>query len=277
LRERARLVCLSLAARHAPGAAVAISWDRRVGGALSRSPASILRPRPRHARRRLFLIYKAVHEMHDAVEAAGSHELERRARASPTRSPRSSCSTGVLARFGDHRGRHGREFWVMVTAVVIAVAIMLRPRADRALHLTPNPTVKMLALAFVLLIGFALVAEGFDFHIPKGYIYAAMAFLGDGRGAQRHRRARKRRARERPRRRRAGREHARSPTRASISHIANRVESNPSPRATPRLATRALRDAFVREATARMTRYSHDPDIPMTYVVHRSLHSSAST
>ncbi|HEX7023650.1 MAG TPA: TerC family protein, partial [Gemmatimonadales bacterium] len=65
---------------------------------------------------------------------------------------------------------------VMVTAVVIAVGFMLvfaRPISDFVDH---HPTVKMLALSFLLLIGVALIAEGLDQHIPKGYIYFAMAF-----------------------------------------------------------------------------------------------------
>jgi predicted tellurium resistance membrane protein TerC len=68
------------------------------------------------------------------------------------------------------------QLWVMVTAVVVAVAIMVaasRPLGD---FVSRHPTVKMLALSFLLLIGMVLVADGFGFHIPKGYIYAAMGF-----------------------------------------------------------------------------------------------------
>jgi nucleotide-binding universal stress UspA family protein len=68
------------------------------------------------------------------------------------------------------------ELWVMVIAVVIAVIIMLVASGPIMRFIHAHPTVKMLALAFVLLIGFDLVAEGFEFHIPKGYLYAAMAF-----------------------------------------------------------------------------------------------------
>ena len=65
---------------------------------------------------------------------------------------------------------------VMITAVVVAVAFMMffaRPISE---FVDQHPTVKMLALSFLLLIGMALIAEGFDLHIPKGYIYFAMAF-----------------------------------------------------------------------------------------------------
>jgi predicted tellurium resistance membrane protein TerC len=65
---------------------------------------------------------------------------------------------------------------VMVAAVVIAVAIMMIAAGTVAAFVDRHPTVKMLALSFLLLIGVSLLAEGFEFHIPKGYIYFAMAF-----------------------------------------------------------------------------------------------------
>ena len=68
------------------------------------------------------------------------------------------------------------EIAVMVAAVVIAVGFMLVFADAISGFVERHPTVKMLALSFLLLIGFALVAEGFDQHIPKGYIYFAMAF-----------------------------------------------------------------------------------------------------
>jgi predicted tellurium resistance membrane protein TerC len=68
------------------------------------------------------------------------------------------------------------DLWVMVTAVVIAVGVMLISSGYIADFVNRHPTVKMLALSFLLLIGMSLVAEGFDFHIPKGYIYFAMGF-----------------------------------------------------------------------------------------------------
>ncbi|WP_119421630.1 TerC family protein [Desertibaculum subflavum] len=69
-----------------------------------------------------------------------------------------------------------RELWVMVTAVVIAMIVMLAAANPLSDFVSRHPTVKMLALAFLLLIGTALIADGFGFHIPKGYIYAAMGF-----------------------------------------------------------------------------------------------------
>ncbi len=69
-----------------------------------------------------------------------------------------------------------RQLGVMIAAVVLAVAVMLVASKPIAEFVDRHPTVKMLALSFLLLIGFSLVAEGFDQHIPKGYIYFAMAF-----------------------------------------------------------------------------------------------------
>jgi predicted tellurium resistance membrane protein TerC len=68
------------------------------------------------------------------------------------------------------------ELWVMMTAVVLAVGVMLFLAERIATFVGDHPTIKMLALSFLLLIGFSLVAEGFELHIPKGYIYFAMGF-----------------------------------------------------------------------------------------------------
>lgn len=65
---------------------------------------------------------------------------------------------------------------VMIIAVTIAIVIMIVSAEGIATFIEAHPTVKMLALSFLLLIGVTLVAEGFDQHIPKGYIYSAMAF-----------------------------------------------------------------------------------------------------
>jgi predicted tellurium resistance membrane protein TerC len=67
---------------------------------------------------------------------------------------------------------------IMIAAVVIAMLVMYVASAPVAAFIAEYRTTKMLALAFLVLIGVALVAEGFDFHIPRGYIYFAMAFAG---------------------------------------------------------------------------------------------------
>lgn len=65
---------------------------------------------------------------------------------------------------------------IMVIAIVTAVAVMLFASKSIADFVDENPTVKMLALSFLILVGMTLIADGFDVHIPKGYIYFAMAF-----------------------------------------------------------------------------------------------------
>jgi predicted tellurium resistance membrane protein TerC len=65
---------------------------------------------------------------------------------------------------------------VMVVAVVVAVGVMLLAAEPLSAFIQKNPTLVMLALAFLLMIGMTLIAEGFGAHVPKGYIYAAMAF-----------------------------------------------------------------------------------------------------
>jgi len=67
---------------------------------------------------------------------------------------------------------------VMVAAVVIAMVVMYLAANPVGDFIKEHPTTKMLALAFLVLIGVALVADGFEFHIPRGYIYFAMAFAG---------------------------------------------------------------------------------------------------
>jgi predicted tellurium resistance membrane protein TerC len=68
------------------------------------------------------------------------------------------------------------KLWVMVAAVVIAMIIMIVASNPLANFVSAHPTVKMLALAFLLLIGVILIADGFGMHVPKGYIYFALAF-----------------------------------------------------------------------------------------------------
>ena len=67
---------------------------------------------------------------------------------------------------------------IMIAAVVIAMIVMYAASGPVGAFIAAHPTTKMLALAFLVLIGVALVADGFEFHIPRGYIYFAMAFAG---------------------------------------------------------------------------------------------------
>ena len=65
---------------------------------------------------------------------------------------------------------------IMAIAIVLSVGVMLFTARPISNFIKNNPTIKMLALSFLLMIGFTLIAEGFDVHVPKGYIYFAMAF-----------------------------------------------------------------------------------------------------
>jgi len=73
-------------------------------------------------------------------------------------------------------GMAGEYVPVMVIAILAAVAVMLLAAGPLGRFIDANPTVKMLALAFIVLIGVYLTLEGFGLHIPKGYIYGAMGF-----------------------------------------------------------------------------------------------------
>jgi predicted tellurium resistance membrane protein TerC len=144
----------------------------------------------------LFLIVKAVREIHEAMEEA--HESEGRRRTTSFSSALAQIvMLDVVFSFDSVITAVGmaNELWVMATAVIIAVLIMLVASGPIMRFIHAHPTVKMLALAFVLLIGVALVADGMGFHIPKGYLYFAMLFsvLVEGLNvtlARRRRRAR---------------------------------------------------------------------------------------
>jgi predicted tellurium resistance membrane protein TerC len=68
------------------------------------------------------------------------------------------------------------QVWVMIAAVMIAIALMMVLAGSISEFINRHPTVKMLALSFLLLIGGSLIADGFGFHIPKGYVYGPIAF-----------------------------------------------------------------------------------------------------
>jgi predicted tellurium resistance membrane protein TerC len=68
------------------------------------------------------------------------------------------------------------QYWVMASGVVIAMLLMIAGSGPVANFINRHPTIKMLALSFLLLVGFTLLAEGMSFEIPKGYIYAAIGF-----------------------------------------------------------------------------------------------------
>ncbi len=125
----------------------------------------------------LFLIAKSTHEIHDKLEGEGGESTTRAA----------AGFTGVIIQIlildivfsldsvitavgmVDH-------VTIMMAAVIIAVGVMLVSSRSIGEFVEKHPTVKMLALSFLLLIGVSLLGEGLDQHIPKGYIYFAMGF-----------------------------------------------------------------------------------------------------
>ncbi len=125
----------------------------------------------------LFLIVKAVREMHEAVEEAGEPEHRRRA-GSFAGAIAQIVMLDIVFSFDSVITAVGmaQQLWVMAAAVIIAVLIMLVASKPIVKFIHVHPSVKMLALAFVLLIGVALVADGIGFHMPKGYLYFAMLF-----------------------------------------------------------------------------------------------------
>jgi predicted tellurium resistance membrane protein TerC len=125
----------------------------------------------------LFLIYKSTHEIHQKLEGEPETDIKRK--------PQSFWSAivqilildlvfsldSVITAVG-----MAKHIEVMVAAVIIAVGVMMVSATSISNFVNLHPTVKILALSFLLLIGVSLLAEGFEKHIPKGYIYFAMAF-----------------------------------------------------------------------------------------------------
>jgi predicted tellurium resistance membrane protein TerC len=125
----------------------------------------------------LFLLYKATHEIHDRLEGEEG-EASARVHATLTAVIVQILLLDIVFSLDSVITAVGmaNELPVMITAVVIAVIVMMFASGPISDFVARHPTVKMLALGFLLLIGMSLIAEGFHQHIPKGYIYFAMAF-----------------------------------------------------------------------------------------------------
>ncbi|MGH9204908.1 MAG: TerC family protein, partial [Vicinamibacterales bacterium] len=125
----------------------------------------------------LFLLFKATREIHEKLEGEEGH---RSARVSPSLAAVIGqimlldivfSLDSVITAVG-----MADQLSVMVAAVILAVGIMFVSAGSISRFVMQHPTVKVLALSFLLLIGCALIADGFGAHIPKGYIYFAMGF-----------------------------------------------------------------------------------------------------
>ncbi|HEY7972974.1 MAG TPA: TerC family protein [Xanthobacteraceae bacterium] len=127
----------------------------------------------------LFLIAKATHEMHAEVESgAEPHE------------PQAKAATGMLTAIVQvtlidavfsidsivTAVGMAQDVRIMIAAVLVAIAVMYFASGAVGAFIAAHPTTKMLALAFLVLIGVALLADGFGVHLPRGYIYFAMSF-----------------------------------------------------------------------------------------------------
>lgn len=125
----------------------------------------------------LFLIYKSTHEIHDKLESEEEKEIKGKVHSfggvifQILLLDIVFSLDSVITAVG-----MAEHIEIMIAAVVIAVIIMMVSASAISNFVNKHPTVKMLALSFLLLIGVSLLAEGLDQHIPKGYIYFAMAF-----------------------------------------------------------------------------------------------------
>jgi predicted tellurium resistance membrane protein TerC len=149
----------------------------------------------------LFLLYKGTSEVHHALEGDGPEgEQPEHARNSLAGVVTQIMLLDVVFSLDSVITAVGmaNTLWVMATAIIIAVAIMLAASRPLAEFVQRHPTVKMLALSFLMLIGMTLIADGAGLHVPKGYIYAAIAF-SVGVEALNHFAARRRRLRGRVR------------------------------------------------------------------------------
>jgi predicted tellurium resistance membrane protein TerC len=126
----------------------------------------------------LFLIGKGTTEIHHTVEGEEEGDIATAAAASFGSIVAQIMLLDIVFSLDSVITAVGmaQHLEVMAAAVIIAVAVMLFASGPVSNFVTRHPTVKMLALSFLLLVGIALVADGLGFHIPKGYLYFAIAF-----------------------------------------------------------------------------------------------------
>ena len=126
----------------------------------------------------LFLLYKSTHEIHARLEGEEEEHTGRRRKAAFGAILVQIALLDIVFSLDSVITAVGMvdQVSVMIVAVVISVIIMMVAAGPISGFVNRHPTVKILALSFLLLIGLSLLLEGFDHHIPKGYIYFAMAF-----------------------------------------------------------------------------------------------------
>lgn len=126
----------------------------------------------------LFLIWKSVREVHEKLEEEDGHVTNAKMRISFAGVIVQILLLDIVFSLDSVITAVGMadNIWVMVAAVVIALGVMLVFAGKISDFVNNHPTLKMLALSFLILIGVTLIGEGMGFHIPKGYIYFSMAF-----------------------------------------------------------------------------------------------------
>lgn len=126
----------------------------------------------------LFLVYKGTGEIHERIEGSGKEERSATAQASLGGTIAQIALLDIVFSLDSVITAVGmaNELAIMMAAVIIAVGVMMISATPVSAFINRHPTVKMLALSFLLLIGMTLIADGFGAHVPKGYIYAAIGF-----------------------------------------------------------------------------------------------------
>jgi predicted tellurium resistance membrane protein TerC len=184
-QARARQIGLVLALITRILLLLSLSWIIGLEGALFELPLGFLEEEARAISGRdliliaggLFLVGKATYEIHEKLEGESGHS---EARVGPSFAAviAQIVVLDIVFSLDSVITAVGMvdELPIMVAAVVIAVVIMLFSAGAISNFVNRHPTIKMLALSFLLLIGVNLLAEGLGQHIPKGYVYFAMAF-----------------------------------------------------------------------------------------------------
>jgi predicted tellurium resistance membrane protein TerC len=131
----------------------------------------------------LFLVYKATTEMHERVEPdlqAQAANKGQSAHLSLGVAVAQICALNLVFSLDSIITAIGMttEIPIMMVAVIVSVGLMIVAAGPLGRFISRKPTIVMLALGFLLMIGMTLIADGFGLHVPKGYIYAAMAFSG---------------------------------------------------------------------------------------------------
>ena len=126
----------------------------------------------------LFLIYKSTKEIYHKTEIANNNQPNEIKKGSFGRLLGEVIVLDLVFSIDSIITAVGmvQELWVMYTAVIVTVIIMLIASKPISSFITKHPSFKILALCFLMMIGVSLIAEGFQFEIPKGYIYFSMAF-----------------------------------------------------------------------------------------------------